>query len=101
MDTVFAFKLGYFEIYCHRLPSFLPLTGDIIRLPEQLFSDGRQTRPTGEGMKRREVQCRQPNLRYANINNAIFTGTPHKFSMPLHVKLISNSNATIGYAYQF
>lgn len=47
MDTVFAFKLGYLEIYGHRLPSFLPLTSDNIRLPEQLFSDGRQARTTG------------------------------------------------------
>jgi hypothetical protein len=49
VDTVFAFKLKNLEVRSHRLPSFLPPAGGIIRLPEQVSSDGRQIRHTGKG----------------------------------------------------
>ena len=49
MYTVIAFKLENLEIHGHRLPSFLPPTGGIIRLPEHISIDGRQSRHTGKG----------------------------------------------------
>ncbi len=48
MDTVIAFKLENLEIHGHRLPTFLPPTGGIIRLPERLFRDGRYARQIGK-----------------------------------------------------
>jgi hypothetical protein len=49
VDTMIAFKLENFEIHGHRLPSFLPPTGGIIRLPEHISMDGRQNRHTEKG----------------------------------------------------
>ena len=45
MDTVFAFKLENLKIRGHRLPSFLPPGGGIIRLPYQVSIDGRRDSP--------------------------------------------------------
>jgi hypothetical protein len=48
MNAVFAFKLENLEIGSHRLPSFLPPTGGIIRLTEQVSSDRRRMRHIGK-----------------------------------------------------
>ncbi len=49
VDTVSVFMLENLEIHGHRLSSFLPPVGGIIRLPEKVSSIGRQVRHTGGG----------------------------------------------------
>jgi len=48
-------------------------------------------------VKRREAQPRQFNFRSATIDSTISTGTPIKFRMPPHTKLISNDGAILKY----
>ena len=46
-------------------------------------------------VKRREAQRRQFNFRSATIDSTISTGTPSRFRMPPHTKLISNDGAIL------
>jgi hypothetical protein len=49
VDTISVFMLENLEIHSHRLSSFPPPGGGIIRLPEKDSSIGRQVRHTGSG----------------------------------------------------
>jgi hypothetical protein len=60
VDTMIAFKLENFEIHGHRLPSFLPPTGGIIRLPEHISRmDDRTVTPRRDEAAGSSIQTTQ------------------------------------------